>query len=283
MKRCLTIQDYSCLGRCSLTVALPILSSQGIETVGLPTAVLSNHTAFKKFNYVDLTSYMLENVRMWDQANLSFDCVYTGYLGKGQAAIVGKIIEKYKKEDTLVFVDPAFGDNGKLYAGFDESHVDEMRELLKYASIIVPNKTEACHLLKIPYQGEEMMKEEAEKITKALSKMGPEKVVVTGVLLDENQAGCAIYDAKTEKLSFYSTENLPGKYHGAGDSFASAMIGCLLNGLDLEQSVKIAHDFVHKSMQENLRNGVDGILYGLCFEGELHFLYQWMMEEKNRK
>lgn len=283
MKRCLTIQDYSCLGRCSLTVALPILSSQGIETVGLPTAVLSNHTAFEKFNYVDLTSYMLENVHMWDQANLSFDCVYTGYLGKGQAAIVGKIIEKYKKNETLVFVDPAFGDNGKLYAGFDEGQVDEMRELLKYASIIVPNKTEACHLLKIPYHGEEMTKEEAEKITKALSRMGPEKVVMTGVLFDENQAGCAIYDAKTEKLSFYSTENLPGKYHGAGDSFASAMIGCLLNGLALEQSVKIAHDFVHKSMQENLRNGVDGILYGLCFEGELHFLYQWMMEEKNRK
>ncbi len=283
MKRCLTIQDYSCLGRCSLTVALPILSSLGVETVGLPTAVLSNHTAFEKFTYVDLTSHMLENVRMWDQANISFDCVYTGYLGQGQAEIVQKIIAKYKKKETLVFVDPAFGDNGKLYAGFSESHVDEMRELLKCASIIVPNKTEACCLLKIPYQGEETTVEEARKMTKALSQMGPEKVVVTGVLFGEDQAGCAIYDAKTEKLSFYSTENLPGKYHGAGDSFASAMIGCLLNGLDLEQSVKIAHDFVHKCMQENIRNGVDGILYGLCFEGELHFLYQWMMEMKNQK
>lgn len=280
MKRCLTIQDYSCMGRCSLSVALPILSVAGIESVGLPTAVLSNHTAFANWNYIDLTKEMLKNVSMWKNYNHHFDCIYTGYLGNGQAEIVAEIFHLLKEEKTKIVVDPAFGDNGKLYSGFDESHVDEIRGLLPFADVITPNVTEACELLKIPYIGENVSELDAQRITLSLSRFGPKRIVVTGIFSNEGKVGCAMFDKERNSLSYYYTEPLAGIYHGAGDTFTSVMIACLMNGLSLNGSVKIAHDFVHKCMMENLSSHTDGVLYGLVFENQLHKLYQIISKQK---
>ncbi len=273
MKRCLTIQDYSCMGRCSLTVALPVLSTAEIETIGLPTAVLSNHTAFARWNYHDLTDEMLRNVDMWNDCKHHFDCIYTGYLGNGQARIVDEIIHRFKEKDTMVVVDPAFGDNGKLYAGFDAGHVDEIRNLLKYADVICPNMTEAFALLDIPYKGEGLSEIEAQRITLSLSKYGPRKIVVTGVLTDDGRVGCVMFDKDEGNLSYYFTECLPGRYHGAGDAFASALTGALMNDVSMKDAVKIAHDFVHKGMIDASKEGLDGLLYGLPFEKHLSYLH----------
>lgn len=283
MKRCLTIQDYSCMGRCSLTVALPILSCSGVETIGLPTAVLSNHTAFSSWTYQDLSDKMLESVSKWKDYNHHFDCIYTGYLGNGQAEIVKTIFEELKEKDTMIVVDPAFGDNGRLYAGFDGKHVDEIRGLLKYADVICPNVTEACELLKIPYVGENVSELEAQRLTLALSQYGPRKIVVTGIFANDGNVGCAIFNRDNSKLTYYYTEPLPGRYHGAGDTFASVMVGSLLNGLSLENAVRLAHDFVHRSMMENIKNDIDGILYGLVYEGQLKTLYQNIVKMKRKQ
>ncbi len=283
IKRCLTIQDYSCMGRCSLTVALPILSTAGIETIGLPTAVLSNHTAFHNWTYTDLSEEMLKSVDMWQNYNHHFDCIYTGYLSNGQAKIVEEIIKKLKKEGTLVIIDPAFGDNGKLYSGFDEKHVDEIRSLLKYADIICPNVTETSFLLGVPYPGEDVDELTTQRMATSLSQYGPSKIVVTGVKGEKDKVGCSVFDREKKTLDYYLTDPLPGIYHGAGDSFASALTGCLLNGVSLYTSVKIAHDFVHKSMQQNINDGVDGILYGLEYEGQLRYLYQCIQKAKRNK
>ena len=280
MKRCLTIQDYSCMGRCSLTVALPILSATGIETVGLPTAVLSNHTAFKEWTYHDLSSELIKSVDMWSNYNNHFDCIYTGYLGNGQADIVIKIIEKLKAGNPLVVIDPAFGDNGKLYAGFGLDHVKEMAELLKYADVTIPNVTEATSMLGLEYKGECLSKKEIKAIVVSLSNLGPKKVILTGIRNKEGKVGCAIYDSVVDKIETYFTECLPGKFHGAGDTFSSALVGAILNNVPLKSSVKIAHDFVHKGMNDAIENHQDGLLYGLPFEMHLNYLYKAIQAKK---
>lgn len=280
MKRCLTIQDYSCMGRCSLTVALPILSAGGIETVGLPTAVLSNHTAFDKWTYTDLSSEMIKSVDMWFNYNHHFDCIYTGYLGNGQGKIIEEIFKKLKDGNTLVCVDPAYGDNGKLYPGFDIEHVKEMRELLKYADVTCPNLTEAYTLLDKEYKGEDVSIDELKEIIVDLSKLGPKQIVLTGIKLKNNHVGCLIYDASSNKFDIYSTKSLKGRYHGAGDTFTSAMIASMLNGVEFNKSIEIAHDFVHRSMKNNINDNVDGVLYGLEYETNLSYLINRIKKSK---
>lgn len=280
MKRCLTIQDYSCMGRCSLTVALPILSSLGVETVGLPTAILSNHTAFDDWSYFDLSSHLLKFVDKWEKYNDHFDCIYTGYLGNGQGKIVEKIIQKLKREDTIVVIDPAFGDNGKLYPGFSKLHVDEMVSLLKYADIICPNVTETNFLLGTDYKSDFLDEIKMQRLTTSLSKFGPSKIVVTGLLTDNNEAGYGIFDRNEHNMRFYFSKKLKGSYHGAGDTFASTFVGSYLNGLPIFESVKIAHNFVHKCMKEDIAHNIDGVLYGLEFESQLPYLLKMVEKEK---
>ncbi len=270
-KRCLTIQDYSCMGRCSLTVALPILSACGVETIGLPTAVLSNHTAFSSWTYVDLTKEMEKSVEKWMDYDHHFDSIYTGYLGTEQIPIVKNLIMKLKTEDTFVMIDPAFGDAGKMYPGFDEKeHVKNMRDLLSVSDITCPNLTEACFLAGEEYKGEGPLDDEYLKsIAKKLSLLGPKKVLLTGTVFDGNHIGCILYDKEKDTFTRYETECYPGRYHGAGDSYCSAFVGCMLNGLSMEDCIRISHNFVHQSMKYDIDNHIDGLLYGLQFEKAL--------------
>lgn len=270
-KRCLTIQDYSCMGRCSLTVALPILSACGVETIGLPTAVLSNHTAFASWTYVDLTAEMEKSVSKWMEYDHHFDSIYTGYLGTEQIPIVKNLIQKLKTDDTFVMIDPAFGDNGKMYPGFDEkTHVKNMRDLLSVSDITCPNLTEACFLADEEYKGEGPFDNEyLVNIARKLSLLGPKQVLLTGTVFENNRIGCICYDREKDSFTRYETECYPGRYHGAGDSYCSAFVGCMLNGLSMEDCVRISHNFVHQSMKYDIDNHVDGLLYGLQFEKAL--------------
>lgn len=281
-KRCLTIQDYSCMGRCSLTVALPILSATGIETVGLPTAILSNHTAFSSWTYVDLTEEMKKSVAKWKDYNHHFDCIYTGYLGTNQIKDVIDIINDLKEKDTLVMVDPAFGDNGHMYPGFEADHVVEMRKLISIADMICPNLTEATLLAGIHYDSETITENDADALARKLSGFGPKIVLLTGIVSKDGKIGCAFYDESKDKTEYYYTECYPGRYHGAGDSYCSAFLGALLNGLSLKNSVKISHDFIHLAMKYDIDNNVDGVMYGLQFEKAIPMLINEIENHKSK-
>ena len=274
-KRCLTIQDYSCLGRCSLSVAIPTISACGIEAVGIPTAVLSNHTAFPEWTYQDLTDKMLPTVEKWMPYKHHFDGIYTGYLGNNQIPVVLDIIEKLRDRATTVFVDPAFADSGRIYPGFDQSHVSAMRKLITKADIILPNLTEACFLVGERYPGDNFDELFVNRLLQELAALGPKKIIITGVSLNPGNVGCVFFDLQsTQRFGKYGSTAYPEKFHGGGDLFASAFVSCMILGIPLEQSMKIAHNYVHRAMGESVKDNDNGLYYGPEFEKAIPSLYR---------
>ena len=265
MKRILSIQDISCVGKCSLTVALPIISSFGIEAAILPTATLSTHTAFKGFTFHDLTSDISPICRHWQEQNIDFDGIYTGYLGSAEQ--IDLVLEIFRDfgDGKLKFVDPAMGDNGSLYTGFDVAFARKMAKLCAAADIIVPNLTEACFMLGKPYISSGYSKEYIEDMLRSLTALGCKRAVLTGVGFDENELGCYGYDATTGEFFFDANEKISQSFHGTGDVFASVCFSCLMKGKSLEESCAIAADFVCDSMNATL-NDEKPIWYGVHFE-----------------
>lgn len=265
MKKILTIQDISCFGQCSLTVALPILSSYSHETIILPTAILSTHTAFKDFTCLDLTEELLKIENHWIKQGIKFDGIYTGYMASvHQIDYVKKIINDFKNDTDVILVDPAMADNGKLYQGFDLSFVNKMKELCSLADIIVPNITEALLLLNKPYKTN-LNKEEIEQLLVDLSKLGPSNVIITGVKFDDNHLGVAMYDKKDNSYNYYFKELIPDSFHGTGDIFASVFFGNYLNGNSIYDSSVLAVNFVVDSIKNTL-DDKDSHWYGVHFE-----------------
>lgn len=243
MKKLLSIQDISCVGKCSLTVALPIISAMGIETAVLPTAVLSTHTQFKGFTFRDLTEDMQPIADHWKQEKIAFDAIYTGYLGSfEQLEIVTGIFKDFKTENNVIFVDPVMGDNGKLYTGFTPEFAKSMAKMCAYADVIVPNMTEASYMLGIPY-AEKYDKQYVYDVLKQLSGLGARYSVLTGTELEEGQTGFIGYDSKTDSFFEYFHDKIPVSYHGTGDIYASCAAGALVNGFDLKESLTIAADY----------------------------------------
>lgn len=266
MKRILTIQDISCVGKCSLTVALPIISAFGVECSVMPTAVLSTHTAFDGFTFRDLTDDMEKTIEHWKKQNIDFSALYTGYLGSfNQLDIVSKIFNEFKTNDNFILVDPVMGDNGKLYSGFDTSFANAMSLLCKKADIIVPNLTEASYLLKSEYIAEDYTEDYIRYTLKKLTDLGAKIAVLTGISFDKNLLGVYAYDSiKNEYFSYYR-ERLPQSFHGTGDVFASAFCGAMTIGKDLKSSLKIAVDFTVESINATISNP-DHNWYGVEFE-----------------
>ena len=266
-KRVAAIHDISGFGKCSLTVALPVISAAGIETSVIPTAVLSSHTAVKPgYTCRDLTDDMRPFAAHWKQLGLSFDAIYSGYLGSTeQIAIVCDIIDTFKIEKTVVIVDPAMADNGKMYELFDKSFASRMRKLCKKADIIVPNKTEAMFLLEEEYFEGPYTKGFIENTLSRLGNLGPEKVVLTGVCFDEKKIGAACYDSEKGSVEYYLSDRVNGMFHGTGDVFASALTAALVRGKDLPTSTKIAVDFTVESIKRTAAGGTDH-RYGVDFE-----------------
>lgn len=265
MKKAVTIQDVSCFGKCSITVALPIISAMGVECAIIPTAVLSTHTGgFKGFTFRDLSEDIPKISDHWKKENLSFDGVYTGYLGSPeQAEMINDFIDTFSPP--LVFVDPAMADNGKLYTGFTHDIVDAMAKLCARADMIVPNLTEATLML-----GEEWRKpgeydeEYIRGILRKLTDMGAKQATLTGVIYDGAHQGAVAYNSLTGEYSEYFSDNLPRSYHGTGDVFSSAMFGAMMRGKSVADSLKIAVEYTVDCMKHTA--GDKDYWYGVKFE-----------------
>lgn len=270
-KRVVAIEDISCLGRCSLTVALPIISAAGIETVAMPTAVLSTHTGgFEGFTFRDLTEDMMPISQHWIKYGFTFDALYTGYLGSPQQIkIVEDIFDLLKTEETTIMVDPVMADNGVFYKGFDANFALAMAGLCKKADIIVPNMTEAAFILGEEYIPGPYKPEQIEALLKKLCDLGPSKAVLTGIYYDDDSLGAAAYDAEKNEMCYYANKKLPGYYHGTGDIFASVLLSALLNNKTLEESIKISVDFIIDCIISTQECDPEDMIYGVRFEKNL--------------
>ena len=266
----LSIQDISCVGQCSLTVALPIISACGIETAILPGALLSNHTAsnYSGFTFMDLTNEMPKILERWLKEKISFDAFYTGYVTKPQIPHILEIMDKVAKPNALRIIDPAMADNGILYSGFDDNFPKEMAKLCKGADYILPNLTEASFLLGIPYVGDNYDKNYIEKISRDLHKLGAKNVVITGISFEKGKIGASVYYSESDTFEYYFNEWIDCHFHGTGDVFSSVFTGAILNGKTALESVKIAADFVVESIKYTL-DDIKAHWYGVKFERAL--------------
>lgn len=268
MKRILTIQDISCFGKCSTTVALPILSAMGIETVILPTAVLSTHTMFRGFTVKDLTDQLLPITEHWKKEKIRFDAIYTGYLGSAEEIeIVKKIFKDFHSEGSLVFIDPVMADNGKLYPAFDEKYAALNARLCAVADVIVPNITEACLMTGTEYR-ETYDETYIRRLLGKLSELGAKKAFLTGVSLSEGKTGVYGIDGGTGEYTIYQNAHVNAAFHGTGDIFASVAIGGLVRGLPLYDAFKIAADYTADTIRATLGNP-DKPWYGVDFEATI--------------
>lgn len=265
-KRILTIQDISCVGQCSLTVALPIISACGVETAILPSAVLSTHTAgFKGFTFRDLTDDMPSIREHWEKENIKFDAIYTGYLGSlKQIGFVEEIMKSCNKEGALRIVDPAMGDNGNLYSIFDLEYAKAMATLCGKADIVIPNITEACFMTDTDYKTE-YDRDYIDTLLKKLVELGCKTIVLTGVGYREDMTGVVVFE--NGKYKYYEHKKISKGCHGTGDIYASAFTGALMRGFDTFDAAKIAADYTVLCI-ENTQDDPNH-WYGVKFEGVL--------------
>lgn len=266
-KRVAAIHDLSGFGKCSLTVALPILSAAGIETSALPTAILSTHTGgISGYTYHDLTEDMRPVMKHWKSLDIKFDAIYTGFLGSfEQLDIVKEFFDAFRQEDNLILVDPVMGDNGELYTVFTREFAVGMRMLCQKADIIVPNLTEAALLLDEPFHPGPYTHAYIESLLRKLGALGPQKVVLTGVYFKEDELGAATYDRTTDTIDYVFTQKIPGYYHGTGDVFASALLSALLNDFSLIDAAAIAVHFTTDSIRRTYKAKTD-YRFGVNFE-----------------
>lgn len=262
-KRILTIQDVSCVGQCSLTVALPIISACGLETAVLPSAVLSTHTAgFTGYTFRDLTEDIPAIAAHWKKEGISFDCVYTGYLGsRTQIGYVRDVIGTLLRKGGVSVVDPAMADNGRLYPAFDADYAEAMKSLCFSADIILPNVTEACLLADMPYR-EDPDRAFADRLMETLTARGAGKVVLTGVGFEPGTTGVAVRENGENR--YYGHRRIAKGCHGTGDVYASAFTGALMRGRTVFDSAKIAADFTVKCIENTQDDPAHW--YGVKFE-----------------
>lgn len=266
MKRIVTIQDISCFGKCSLTVALPIISAMGIECAIIPTSVLSTHTGgFEGFTFRDLSDDIPKIANHWKKYDIGFDTIYTGYLGSvKQIDYTIDFIKSFKGEGTLVFVDPAMADKGRMYTGFDMEFPSHMARLCARADIIVPNITEASFLTGTPYT-ESYDEAHIKALLKKLCEMGAKKAVITGISLEKATQGAYFYDSDTKEYYYYRAENIERNFHGTGDTFASVFAGAITKGFDIKRALNIAVDFTVECIKTTLPEA-ESHKYGVKFE-----------------
>lgn len=269
------------MGKCSLTVALPLISAMGVECSVIPTAVLSTHTAFEGFTFRDLTDDIQKTADHWKQNQIHFDAILTGYLGSiSQIDIVSRFIDDFGDKGALTIIDPCMADNGKLYTGFTPDFVKAMTELCGKANIITPNLTEAHFMLNLPYNDKDYNEKYIKDIAIKLSDLGAQKVILKGIEFSEEQKsvkgtkekiGILCYDSLSEKFSWYFHKKMPQNFHGTGDIFASVLTGGIMRGLPLENAASLAADFVAASIKATLSHP-DYNWYGVDFESCIPYL-----------
>jgi len=279
-KKVLTIQDISCVGQCSLTVALPIISACGIETCILPSAVLSTHTGgFKGFTFRDLADDMPAIMNHWLKEGISFDAVYTGYLGsKKQIEYVGEIMDKLLAKDGLRIVDPAMADNGKLYPGFDAEFAKAMGTLCGKADMILPNITEASLITGMDFKPTGDYDESyILSLCARLAALGAKTVILTGVGYNDDKFGVAVYDSYSGKIKYYFHQKISKSSHGTGDVYSSAFTGAVMRGLSVYDAAKLAADFTVECLLKTI--GDESHWYGVKFEKAMPMLVNKLNRE----
>lgn len=258
MKRAALLNDLSCFGKCSLTVAVPVVSAWGVEAVPLPTAVLSAQTVFPGYVLRDFSREMEEFSAQWEELGLEFDCIYTGFFANGaQIDFARSFMERFAKEDTLILVDPVLGDNGALYGCFGPEQTEKMRQLCRMAHVITPNRTEAALLTGLPVTAPPR-----QLLDSLTEQLGVENIVVTGVEQEEQIGYLARLGERDVSIQY---PKVPQTLHGTGDVFASALCGALLSGrratAALEQAAEFCNACVEKTAQRQPAHW-----YGLAFE-----------------
>ncbi len=246
VKKVAAVHDISCMGRVSLTVVIPILSTMGFQVCPLPTAILSNHTQYPSFSFLDLTEEMPRIIEQWKKLDVQFDAIYTGYLGSPQQVhIVSRFIQEFRSDNNFVVIDPVLGDNGKLYANFNEEMVKEMQHFISKADVITPNMTELFYLLGLPYK-DQLTDEELKGYLKQLSDKGPEIVIITSVPVADNPRETSVYAYNREGNRYWkiTCPYLPAHYPGTGDTFTSVITGALLQGDSLPVALDRAAQFI---------------------------------------
>ena len=268
----LTIQDISCYGQCSITVALPVVSAFGIETAILPSAVLSTHTSgFTDFTVRDLTEDLPEIRKHWEKEGILFDAIYTGFIASiEQLDYIKDIIDSRLKPGGLVFVDPAMADHGEFYNGFDQEFADKMGELCKLGDYVLPNTTEACYILHKPWK-EEFTEEEMLEMANELSEFTKRHVILKGDTHKEGQLGMIVLDKEEETCEIVFNDKVDYVSHGTGDVFASAFVGSTMNGKTPTQAAKIAGEFTKRAIEKTV--GDETHTYGVKFEQVIPELY----------
>ena len=268
-KRILTIQDISCVGQCSLTVALPILSACGQETCILPSAVLSTHTMGYSFPFIrDLTPDLPDFQKHWQKENIRFDAIYTGYLGSTQqVAYVENILKTMTVPGGKTIVDPAMADHGKLYPAFDMEYVQAMKGLVSQADVVVPNLTEACFLTGCEYR-ENYDESYIMDVVKKLHQLGTKWVVLTGIAYEPAMTGVLISGEGT--LDHYTHPKIAKNYHGTGDVYASAFVGSWIGGKTMGEAARIAADYTCQCIEKTIDD--ESHWYGVKFEAALPYL-----------
>lgn len=270
-KRILTVQDISCLGQCSMTVALPVLSACGHETCILPSKLLSTHTGgFGMPAVQDLSAGMEAVLRHWQSQRIIFDAVYTGYLGSVAAIdAVEKIVDTMLAPGGVFIVDPAMADHGKLYAGLDENYAQQMLRLCSRADVVLPNLTEAAMMTDLPYS------ENSAGIEAILDRLEGKTVVLTGVGNSPEETGVAV---RTDAgVTRYSHKRIARSYHGTGDLFAACFTGAWLRGLTVEEAAAIAAELTCRCVENTYDDPARW--YGIRFESVLPELIR-MLEEQ---
>lgn len=273
-KKILTVQDISCVGQCSLTVALPIISACGIETCILPSAVLSTHTAgFSGFTFRDLTEDIPAIVSHWEKEGIHFDAIYTGYLGSlRQIELVKDIFSRTAAPKCLKIVDPAMADNGKLYSIFTPEYAAAMATLCGKADIVIPNITEAAMMTGLPYRADGYDEGYIRALLDALLALGANTAVLTGVSYREGELGVATLSQGDAEISYYFHPRLPRSCHGTGDVFASAFVGAAVKGYTPIAAATLAADFTVAAMKATADDSTHW--YGVKFEKALPMLVQ---------
>lgn len=272
MKNILIVQDISSFGKCSTTVALPIISACGSTGSILPTSILSTHTgpSFSDYTFLDLFDNMKATLAHWVNMGIKFDALYSGYLGQeSHVDLLLEYIPKILKEDGVVFVDPVFADDGEFYPGFDESYANAQRRLINIADFVMPNYSEASLMLGLDHSKLTFSDDELDYILRELQNLGAKNVILTGVR-ENNEIGAAI---KTEdgKLHRHVSDYIDRNSHGTGDVFASVLVGEYMRSKDVDEAIKIAVRFVSEAIKETIADE-DPIDYGVHFEKALHLL-----------
>lgn len=268
-KKIAVINDFSGFGRCSIAVALPIISTLKIQCCPLPTSIFSNHTGFDSFFFDDYTDKMPLYINEWKKLGLQFDGITSGFLGsKKQIEIVTQFFKDFKTKENIIIVDPVMGDYGKIYATYTKEMCEEMKKLVQYADIITPNITELCILTDTPYQ-EKWKISELEKMTEELAEKGPEKIVVTGIVQKEFIANFCYEKEKSPKI--LRCHRVGTQRSGTGDVFSSIIAADAVNQVPFDKSVKKASNFIKKCILKSIEMDIP-VTDGVCFEELLQTL-----------